>query len=249
MPLPSTPMVAALRRSKLFSSCDDETLSQLARGSVHRTFRRGETIFRAGETAVFLACIGTGLVKIVRRCDNKSDAIVALFGPRETIGNLAVAAHGVYPVDAIATTSEVTLLCVNADAIHDLAQRSSCVTGAMSRSLVEHGQALHAKIAIMSAGSVQQRLIALLLHLLERFGDEDGSGAHFIPVALSRSDLASLVGATIETTIRAMSRWQKAGIVRTVKEGLCIPDPARLRVMTTASIPHGPTQPQATLSL
>ena len=225
----SPPIQQALRRSRIFTDCDDAVLTRLATASVHRSVRRGAAIFHAGERAVFLAIINTGLVKIVRRSAEEMDSIVALFGPRETIGNVAVAARGPYPADAVAATDEVGVVCVSADAINELMPRSCCLACAMNRSLVEHTQALQAKIEIMSAGSVDRRLAALLFHLLERFGDVDGEGAHFIPVVLSRGDLASIVGATIETTIRTMSRWQKTGVVETTRSGFRVPDLARLR--------------------
>lgn len=229
MAVSSASIQQALRRSRMFSDCDDAVLARLAAATVHRRIARGDAVFRAGYPAVFLATISAGLVKIVRRSAGESDSIVALFGPRETIGNLAVAAHGTYPADAIAATDEAGFLCVGAEEIRDLTMRSSCVARAMSRSLVEHSQALHAKIAIMSAGSVERRLAALFFHLMDRFGDEDGEGSHFIPVALSRGDPACLVGATIETAVRTMSRWQKSGVIETTKDGFRIPDPGRLR--------------------
>ena len=39
---------------------------------------------------------------------------------------------------------------------------------------------------------------------------------------LSRQEIADLVGTTIETAIRIMSRWQKDGLVETEKDGFLI---------------------------
>jgi CRP-like cAMP-binding protein len=41
---------------------------------------------------------------------------------------------------------------------------------------------------------------------------------------LSRQELADMVGTTIETAIRIMSRWGKEGVVRTEKEGFLVAD-------------------------
>jgi len=46
----------------------------------------------------------------------------------------------------------------------------------------------------------------------------------FIPMALSRQDLADLTGTTVETCIRIMSRWGKEAVVRTDKEGFLLLD-------------------------
>jgi len=98
----------------------------------------------------------------------------------------------------------------------------------MSRSLVAHGRVLHEKIRIMSAGSVERRLATLLRHLLERFGDEMEDGSTVIQISLSRAELACLVGATIETTIRIMSRWNKEGVVSTEEDCFLVRSPQRL---------------------
>jgi CRP/FNR family transcriptional regulator len=46
----------------------------------------------------------------------------------------------------------------------------------------------------------------------------------FIALALSRQELADMIGTTIETSIRIMSRWGKADIVRTEKDGFVVVD-------------------------
>ena len=47
-------------------------------------------------------------------------------------------------------------------------------------------------------------------------------GGTFIPLSLSRQELADMTGTTIETCIRIMSRWGKEGIVRTEKDGFVL---------------------------
>jgi CRP-like cAMP-binding protein len=54
-------------------------------------------------------------------------------------------------------------------------------------------------------------------------------GEIFLPLPLSRQDIADLVGTTIETAIRIMSRWLKEGIVDTEKTGFRILDEKALR--------------------
>jgi CRP-like cAMP-binding protein len=63
----------------------------------------------------------------------------------------------------------------------------------------------------------------LFLKLAERVGRPEASGI-FIPMSLSRQDLADLTGTTIETCIRLMSRWGKEGIVSTEKDGFRVLD-------------------------
>lgn len=216
-----------LRASNLFAGLPPECVMELAHLAVRRRFERGEQIFRVGERATFLGVLTHGLVKLVRPTNDGASCIVAIWGPRQTIGNLAVIAREGYPGNAVVVSAEAEVLTLEAEAILAAAERRPPIAWALARSLTEHGYALHDKIGIMSAGAVEQRLKALLTHLVERFGDEFDDGIH-IPVVLSRGELASMVGATVETTIRAMSRWQKQRVVETTAEGFRILDPGWL---------------------
>ena len=81
---------------------------------------------------------------------------------------------------------------------------------------------MHSKVEILSAGSVESRMAALLLDLSRRFGDDFDDGSVSIPIALSRQELASLVSTSFETAIRVMSKWQKKGVLETRPDGFVI---------------------------
>jgi CRP/FNR family transcriptional regulator len=86
--------------------------------------------------------------------------------------------------------------------------------------------ALNRRMADMTGG-VERRIARLFSTLAERMGQKTANGV-FIPMALSRQEIADLVGTTVETAIRVLSRWQKEGIVETEKKGFRISDPSAL---------------------
>jgi CRP/FNR family transcriptional regulator len=81
-------------------------------------------------------------------------------------------------------------------------------------------------------GSAEYRAARLFLTLGDRVGTPHDGGGLFISLALSRQEIADLIGTTLETAIRLMSRWQKDGVAITEKNGFVIPDVARLRDLT-----------------
>jgi CRP/FNR family transcriptional regulator len=93
--------------------------------------------------------------------------------------------------------------------------------------------ALNRRMADMT-GSVEHRMARLLTTLAERTGQKTKDGV-FIPIALSRQDIADLVGTTIETAIRVMSRWHKEGVVETERKGFRIRDPQALAATSAES--------------
>jgi CRP/FNR family transcriptional regulator len=86
--------------------------------------------------------------------------------------------------------------------------------------------ALNRRMADMT-GSVERRAARLFETLAERMGKPQTDGV-YVPLHLSRQDIADLLGTTIETAIRVMSRWEKEGVVHTDRKGFLIRDAARL---------------------
>ena len=207
-------------------------LLELASRVASRTLEAGDVVFRAGETATSFTFVVSGLVKVVRSLPDGTSSIVGLFGPRDSVGDAAVLGRSTYPASALVASDRATVLRVDATPVLDSMARDPSVAAAVNRALLDHTAALQAKIAVLTAGSAEQRVATLLLLLAERFGDEDESGSTLIPLALSRPELASLVGTTPETVIRTLTRFKKAGWVVTEAEGLAIHAPEKLREIT-----------------
>jgi CRP-like cAMP-binding protein len=210
-----------LKASLLFRGVGESTLRSFAAVATKGRYEAGESIWRQGDQATAFVIVTRGLVEIERRGSDGTRDILAIFGPRESIGDAAALSASCYPAEALAL-GEVEVVRVPAAPVVGAMQREPEVAVALNRALLEHTRALREKIAIMTAGAVPRRLATVLLHLADRFGDERSDGVIAVPVVLSRAGLARLVGATLETTIRTMSRWQKAGLVKTTSEGFVL---------------------------
>jgi CRP/FNR family transcriptional regulator len=90
---------------------------------------------------------------------------------------------------------------------------------------------LTTRLTELTGGRVEGRLARFFLKLAENMGRDSGHGI-FIPLALSRQELADMIGTTIETSIRIMSRWGKDGIVLTEKDGFVIADRSALEALS-----------------
>lgn len=217
-----------LRGSRLFGQLPSEIVDVAAAHASSRTLASGETLWHAGQRARSFTVIVAGFVEIVRSAPGGAESLMGVFGPRESIGVSAVLEEGSYPANAVALT-ELTVLSVEAAPILETMRERPDVGAAMNRVLLEHTDVLRWKVDVMSAGTVTRRLAALFLHFADRFGDEDESGRLVIPLPLTRQHLARLVGARMETVIRALSSWTKSGMLETTKEGFVIASEASLR--------------------
>jgi CRP-like cAMP-binding protein len=83
------------------------------------------------------------------------------------------------------------------------------------------------RLAELTGGRIEPRFARLFLKLATEMGRAERGGT-FVPLALSRQELADLTGTTIETCIRIMSRWNKDEVVRTEKDGFVVLDASAL---------------------
>jgi CRP/FNR family transcriptional regulator len=82
---------------------------------------------------------------------------------------------------------------------------------------------LTTRLAELTGGRVEVRFARFFLKLADELGRPDRGGT-FIPLPLSRQELADWTGTTIETAIRIMSRWNKDDVLRTEKDGFVVID-------------------------
>jgi CRP-like cAMP-binding protein len=222
----------ALLASRLFSPLELEVVRGFARAATRSRHAPGESLWRAGESVTHFTVITSGLVKLSRPgADGAAETLLGLFGPRESVVDVAVLGGGAHPADAVALT-EAELLRVDAATVRAAWGADPALLAAMNASLLEHAQALEEKLRAMSVGKVDRRLATLVLHLATRFGDEREDGAPFVPFHLSPAECARLVGAPVEAASRTFSRWQKEGLLEATPEGFTLRDVEALTAIT-----------------
>ncbi|HRC84182.1 MAG TPA: Crp/Fnr family transcriptional regulator [Thermoanaerobaculia bacterium] len=228
----SAPLQWILRTNPLYRRLSDEDRQRLAEVATLRTYPRGSAIFSEGDASELLYTIADGRVKLVKMLPGGKDVILEILGPGDPLGAVAVYEQRPYPASAEAL-EPTTCIALQRRAFFTLLETCpSLVRGllvGLNLRLIELTQ----RIAEVSGGRVETRFALLFLKLAQRLGEVRPEGT-FIPLALSRQDLADLTGTTIETAIRQMSRWAKEGLVVTEKDGFLLTDLALLERLASA---------------
>ncbi len=209
----------------MLSASDRAAIAPLCR---MRGYEKGEVIFREGDPADRIYFVYAGSVKIVKSVGSR-DIIIEILGVGEQAGAVAAFERRPFPATAIAVEPSGLLSIPEHDFFQLLAERPE-MTRAMLAGLTMRLMMLNKRLADMT-GSAEEKAARLFLTLAERLGQRAEQGV-FIPLPLSRQELADLLGTTLETAIRLMSRWQKEDLVRTDKNGFEIPSLDALREVT-----------------
>lgn len=213
---------AALRRTTIFRRLSDEDRQRLADVSHLRTFEKGDLLFQQGAPSELLFTVVSGRVKVFKSTVRGTDLILEIFGPGDPVGAVAVYESRPYPASAAALEPTMCLLIPRQTFFSLLERYPSLVRGlltGLTHRLVE----LTNRLAELSTGHVDARLARFFLKLADTLGQPTAEGT-FIPLILSRQELADMIGTTIETAIRIMSRWGKENLIRTERDGFLVQD-------------------------
>jgi CRP/FNR family transcriptional regulator len=215
-----------IRRIPRFADISQPALEEFCRRAAVRTLERGETVFLEGDACTHFYMVVSGEVKVLKVLESGREVILGIFHAGEAIGEVAIMDGDVFPADAAAqkSTTVLTLPCKDYLA---LLERYPEVGRSIIRDLTLRVRALRTRVEILSESGVQARIALLLRSFAREMGHQE-NGALFVPVKLSRAEIAGMVGARTETVIRIMSRWQKEGIVLSDGRGFKVENPTAL---------------------
>lgn len=209
--------------SRLFRGLDPKLVSMLAAHASVLQLAHGDALWREGQPAEHFNVVTRGVLEL-QRSSGSDTTLVALFGPGESPGVPVALERARYIATSYAITPTVDLLRVSAHAVLAALPHEPSLALALNRGLLEHCRLLHAKIDVLTTGTVPRRLAALMLDLAERFGDEMADGSTFIPLPLTRGQIATYIGVRVETVIRCCTGWARTGILSTTADGFSIPE-------------------------
>jgi len=199
-----------VRCSALCGVLSDADLVPMAAHGTQRTLARGETLIRAGDPARLCANIQRGLMKISHTNPAGHEVIVGLLWPGDFVGTPFLD-DGPAPHDVVALS--VVSLCVFPQGAIErtMADHPAMERRLLSRTLAELGQ-VRRGLSRLARATALARVAAFIADTARRGGD-DGGAVRAIELPLSRGEMADLLGLTIETVSRQMTRLKSAGVI------------------------------------
>jgi CRP/FNR family transcriptional regulator len=208
------------------SVLSDPEREALARTGRKRRLSRGEMLFAAGDESTACATLLHGALKVTSIDEQGTERILALVHPAGFVGELfAPFAHH----DVVALTDSE--LCVfpksemgrtidlNPRLAHALLQRTQ-------EELLQSRELL----ALRARRSALEKVGCLLAGLAEAASSSSCHAARVFELPLTRGEMAGMLGLTIETVSRALTRLEEDGVIRrSGARGIELLDPARLR--------------------
>jgi len=223
----ANPVDAILRKTPLFASLTAAEMQALAARSTWRRFGKDEQLFAEGDACLGFFLVATGKVRIFKLSPSGREQILAVEGPGSSFAEVPVFDGGNYPAAASAIEDTQVLFISRKDFQNlcrehpDIGLKIIAVVGSRLRRLV-------AIIEELSFTTVRQRLIALILRLVQEAGKPSREGIR-VELTKSHQDLAAELGTVRELVSRNLSRLQAEGFLDVEGRKIVVKDLAGLK--------------------
>src|SRR5512135_3552222 len=127
------------------------------------------------------------------------DGILEIFGVDPPMGEVAVYEGRAFPASGVAL-EETQCVLIPRPAFFDLLERHPSLVRGLLLGLTQRLMELTYRISELTGGRVEPRVARLFLKLVNESGRKERGGV-FVPVPLSRQEIADLTGTTIENSI------------------------------------------------
>lgn len=195
----------------IFCDLEELALADVSHNKVMNVYKKGHDIFLQGNPSLGLYCVNSGKIKITKTGLDGKESIVRIAGPGDVLGHRSLFSHENYT--ASATTIEETTICfIDKKFIFNALKREPSIALQLIQQLSREMGSAEAKSASLSQKSVKERLCELLLTLKNSFGIVEGARTR-LDIKLTREEMASMIGTSVETVIRFMTELKEQGMI------------------------------------
>jgi CRP/FNR family transcriptional regulator, nitrogen oxide reductase regulator len=219
--------VGMMCSSALFAGLRQEECRDIASFSKPRIFARDEILFMQGHTASNVLLLQVGVVKLTQLSPMGEEVLLWMTGANDVLG-VQVTSNCTNSCSARAMERCVALSWEYAW-MRSLLARYPQIRININQILSSRLQELEERFREVATERVAKRLGLTLLRLMKQVGRPHGAGTQLL---LSRAELAQMVGTTLFTTSRILSKWSLCGVVIARREAVIVIDPRRLALIS-----------------
>ncbi len=213
-------IIETLKKSEVFSCLKDDEVEKIGSLFDKVTFKNNETIFQEGDPSDRFYILAEGNVKIIKHTMMGKDIILEIMSPGDIFGGVAVLDNRPYPGSAQAMKS-TTVIKIRRQKLLVIMEEYPILKLEIVKYFSDKLRDAHDMLKNIATERVERRIAGLLLKLSEKVGVDNG-GYRQIGFSLTRQEISEMVGTTVETCIRTMSKFQKKKMIKSAEGKISI---------------------------
>lgn len=213
-----------------FAAMESEQIAQVAHW---RRYRRGEVVFHQGDPGDSLHVIATGRMKVVFSADSGKEAVLAVLGPGDVFGEMALLDGGVRSATVVALEPVRTAMIGRQD-FFGLLRRRPALAESLLRMLAGTVRRANADVGDLIFLDLHARVAKRLLELSDEHGWQTPGGVA-IQLRLTQEDLAAMTGATRASVNKVLGTYESQGFIARRGRQIFLLDTVSLRRRAAAN--------------
>jgi CRP-like cAMP-binding protein len=219
-----------IRQVSLFSTLSAHDAREISPYLLSGKYRKKESIFSEGDDSEWLYIVKKGKVKITKLSQEGKEIILEIISPPDFFGGIAVVRGFPYPANAVAM-EDTEIIKISRRNLLSVIDRFPNLMYGLATNIGDRIKGSHEMLKSIALEKVEARIASLLIKLADKSGEMTPDGT-MITMKLTKQDIAEMVGTTVETSIRTMSKLSKAGLITSRGGRIIIRDVHRLRALT-----------------
>jgi len=209
----------------IFKSLTPTQLDYLNNNKSCSVVSKGKILYEEGNRLTGIFCINKGILKIYKTGIEGKEQIIKFAKEGDVIGYRSVI-NGECACTSVKILEDAVVCHIaSQDLYHLLRENSEFGIELLQIACKELGEANN-YITDIAQKSVRERLAEILLHLKDEFGvNQDG----LINIALTREELANIIGTATESVIRLLSEFKTEGIIELQGRKILLKDINKLK--------------------
>lgn len=216
-----------IRQVSIFNTLNAQDAKEIQPYFLTDRFSKKETIFSEGDPSEWLYIVKNGKVKITKISQEGKEIILEIIPANEFFGGIAVVRGFPYPANAIAM-DDTEVLKISRKNLLSIMDRFPNLMYCMAMNIGDRIKGSHETLKSIALEKVEARIGSLLIKLSDKAGEKGHDGI-VINMKLTKQDIAEMVGTTVETSIRTMSKFSKAGLISSKAGRIIIRDIEKLK--------------------
>ncbi len=205
-------IIEALKKSVTFQTLTPIELNEISGYFETIEFKNNDYVFMEGDPSDWLYIVSKGEVKVVKHTVVGKDIILEIMSPGDIFGGVAALDKRPFPASAQAMDT-IAVIRISRKNLFKIMEEYPILKLEIVKYFSDKLRDAHEMLKNMATERVEKRIASLLLKLSEKTGVGEGDYIK-IDFPLTRQEISEMVGTTVETCIRTMSKFQKQNMVK-----------------------------------
>ncbi|PWH12211.1 MAG: hypothetical protein DDG60_14305 [Anaerolineae bacterium] len=196
----------------LFRGLNQAELEWIARRAHRRLFPAGTNVLVADQVGEAVYIILSGTVKIYIDQLDKQPVVLSIIGAGDTLGEISLLDSAGHSASAI-TLEDSLMLWMDKAAFHQMLDEFPRVARNLVQIMGARLRMNNELIQSLATLDIKGRVARQLLAFADRYGSAQAGLPIVIPIILTQSDIADLVGASRKSVNQAMVSFREMGLI------------------------------------